>query len=138
MSTTDRPAVWTPFAEIPDDQLLVMLHRGSPAPVRDIAAGWGQLAATLDDAAESMAGGYRTMAPMWTGSASDHYATAISKLITATRRVAQLAAGVRDLVHNSADALELAQQMFPATAATYQVLAGSVPDTTVSAAELFD
>jgi uncharacterized protein YukE len=128
VTATRSPVVLTPFAGIPDEQLLVMLHRGGPAAVRDMAAGWDRLSATLDNAAESMLAGYRTMSPMWTGAAAEHYGTSISKLVTATRRVSQLAAGVRDLVHDSADALELAQRMFPPTEATHRVLGNAAPD----------
>ena len=137
MTTTGSPVVLTPFAGIPDEQLLVMLHRGGPAAVRDIAAGWDRLSATLDNAAESMLAGYRTMSPMWTGAAADHYGTSISKLVTATRRVSQLAAAVRDLVHDSADALELVQRMFPPTEATRQVLDGSAPEAPAGTPGLF-
>jgi uncharacterized protein YukE len=116
----------TPFAGIPDEQLLVMLHRGSPAVVRDVVAGWERLSATLDDVAESMLSGYRTMSPMWTGAAAERYGASITKLVVATRRVSQMAAAVRDLVHDSADALELAQRMFPPTEATTTALAVAV------------
>jgi uncharacterized protein YukE len=137
MTGTGRPGTRTPFAGMPDEQLLVLLHRGSPDVVRDIAAGWDRLSMTLSEAGESMADGYRTMSPTWTGAAAEQYGASILKLITATRRVSQMAATVRDVVHHSADSLELAQRMFPATDATKQILAGSVPDATDGASELF-
>ena len=103
----------TDFERMPDAVLLEVLHRGSPRQARALADGWRRVALGLFDAAETVLAEHRRIAATWTGEAADEYQVAVVRLVAATRRVAETADRVQQLVHHCADSLELAQTMHP-------------------------
>jgi uncharacterized protein YukE len=106
--------VTTNFAALDEPTLLRMLHRGAPDIVEELADAWGVLAVQLQERGHDMEMEHARLDPTWTGPAAQQYAASLRQTIQVARRVADMAAGISDIMHANAASLEMARTMHPA------------------------
>ena len=108
-----RPKVPTNFSGLDDNSLLWMLWRSNPEAIRDVAVAWDAMAVGLEERAYEIELQLGRLQAMWSGDVADSYALAIRSLIRATRRVAAAGFVVRDVLAQTAEALDQARAQFP-------------------------
>ncbi|KAA2266467.1 WXG100 family type VII secretion target [Solihabitans fulvus] len=109
--------VTTDFSRFSHLDLFVMLHKGNPATARQAAEAWDSTGGKLHDQAGSLEAQLAGFTEGWTGGAANQYKTMISDLADGIRKVADTAFSMRNLIHNAADALDVARAQMPAPVA---------------------
>jgi uncharacterized protein YukE len=103
----------TDFSRFTHPQLFAMLHAGNPATIRAAAQTWDTVGARLHEQAGNLEKRLLTFRHQWQGGAADQYNAMIADLYGGLRAVANVAFTMRDLTHDSADALTRAQAEMP-------------------------
>jgi uncharacterized protein YukE len=129
--TTPKPAPagYTDFSKYSHQQLYQMLHAGNQGTARSAAVAWDSTGGALHEQAGKLEGQLASFSQGWQGGAADQYKSMMTDLVGGIRKVADAAFAMRNLSHDSADALETAKAQMPPP-----VNVPDVPPATVSMA----
>jgi len=118
--------VTTPFAAFSHQELWDMLHAGDEGTARTSAHSWEAVGARLNEQASNLEGKLTRFRKDWKGGAAEQYQVMVGDLATGLRKIAEAALVMRDLTHDSADALEKAKREMPPPVAV-----PALPDATI-------
>jgi hypothetical protein len=111
----------TNFAGYSHHQLYAMLHAGEEETVRSAADSWDGVAARLHEQAGNLEVKLAKFREQWQGGAAEQYQVMINDLAGGLRRIGDAAFAVRDIAHDSADALAKAKAEMPPPVAVPEI-----------------
>ncbi|MGO1052368.1 WXG100 family type VII secretion target [Crossiella sp. CA198] len=103
----------TDFARYSHRQLYDMLHAGQPKTMRAAADSWDAVGSRLHEQAGNLEQQLSRFRHQWRGGAAEQYQAMITDLAAGLRRTAEAAHAMRNLAHDSAEALIRAQATMP-------------------------
>src|SRR3990170_2623824 len=90
-----------------------MLPAGDEPTARTAAHSWEAVGARLGEQASNLEGKLTRFREDWKGGAAEQYQLMVDDLATGLRKIAEAALVMRDLTHDSADALAKAKREMP-------------------------